>query len=128
MAEKENLNLGSIVIIKICLIGFLLSFCLLFFLEKNIEIEVKNISDISFRDLNENGVFIGKFKDIRVNSEIFFGEFYDSSGSFKVVAFEYGTHDKYDIIKLGIKYKLKGKIRIYKNELEIIAEEISEFE
>ncbi|MCA9497140.1 MAG: OB-fold nucleic acid binding domain-containing protein [Nanoarchaeota archaeon] len=122
MADKENLNLGNIILIKISLIGFLFSFCILFFLEEKIETKVINISDISLKDIEKNVVIIGNFKNVRVNFETMFGEFYDETGKLKVVAFKFDE----EIIKISKydKYKLLGKIKYYENELEIIANEI----
>lgn len=105
--------------IKYTLIGFLLSFTLIFYLDNNHELSTKNISDLSLKDLNKNVKIEGRILKQNLIKDHLFLTINDGTSSIKVIGF-YAKEELYPYSQ----YIIEGKITLYEKELEIIANKI----
>jgi len=117
---KENLFSDKNVI-KFCLIGFLILFFIIIYMEKTNVIENSNISELSLDNLNEYVRVSGFVKSQTLSRENLFLEICDSlnfknNSCIKVSLF--GMKAK---LKYRRKYEVLGKINYYNSNLSIIA-------
>ncbi len=106
-------------LIKISLVGFLVCFMLLFYLDYTYELDVSNIEDIDLSSINAYVKIDAKIISQSLINKNIFLEIKDNTGKIKAMSFD--TNFKLDETK---KYYIVGKVSLYKGELELIIDEI----
>lgn len=107
-------------IIKICLIGFLLTFALIYLIEINYKQKTITISKIDSNYLEKNVKIQGKIIKQTLNNNTLFLTIKDNSSQINIIVFKTNkTFSK------NYTYEIEGKVTTYRKELEIIANKIN---
>ena len=106
-------------LLKIALIWTVLGIFILFFVSTYFEPEEVIISDLSLH-VNKAVYVKGTISEVSYKETVSFIDLEDDSGKIDVVLFELPKQS----LKTGDFIKVKGKVTIYKGNLEIIAQEI----
>lgn len=114
------MQLKKIHIIKICLIGFLITFTLIYLIELNNKQEIISISKIDSSYIEKNIKIEGIItKETLINNTLFL-TIKDNSSHINIIVFKTNQ-----TLNKNYKYQIEGKITTYNNELEIIANRIN---
>ena len=106
-------------IIKICLIGFLLSFITIYLIEKNYKLEIIEISKIDSSLIEKNVKIEGKIITQTLNKNTLVFTIKDNSSQIDIIAFK--TNQTLDKNKI---YYIEGKVTTYNKKIEMIANKI----
>ncbi len=113
------MQLKKIHIIKICLIGFLLSFTLIYLIEKNYKMQITEISNINSSLIEKNIKIEGKIIKQTLIKDILFFTLKDNTSQINIITFQTNQ-----TLNKNQTYTVEGKITSYNKELEIIANKI----
>lgn len=106
-------------IIKICLIGFLITFSLIYLIEKSHKIKTIVISEINQNHIEKNVKIEGKITKQTLNKNTLFLTIKDNTSQINIIAFKINQ-----TLNKNQTYTIEGKVTNYNNELEIIANKI----
>lgn len=115
------MELKKIQIIKICIIGFLITFTLIYLIEKNHIKETILISEINQNYIEKNVKIEGKITKQTLNKNTLFLTLKDNSSQINIIAFKTNQ-----TLNKNQKYTIEGKVTNYNKKLEIIANKIEE--
>ena len=102
-------------LIKISLLGFLICFIIIYYIENNFDLETRTIDSISLGELDRNVKVEGIIISSRVKNNNVFFEIKDGDSSIKGVMFNNNAS-----LQKYANYTVEGVVKSYKGELEII--------
>lgn len=107
---------------KICLIGYLLLFFLLFQMDKNYKLKAIKIEDINSKHMNKNIKIIGEINKIKQIRDNQFIEIKNKESILKGIIFNSNK-----TLEINKKYIFNGKISKYQNNFEILISNVEIF-
>lgn len=110
--QEKNMKIAAI---SVSLLGILL----LLFISEKIEPKKINISDINQNNLNQYVKINANITKLKYTPKILITTIQDNTSNITMIAYTNKTY-----IKKGQQIQVIGKIKKYKQELEIIAEQI----
>ncbi len=113
----KKMKIKKTILIKISLIGFLLIFLLIYFIEENTVILLTKISEIDNTYINKYVKITGNIVKLKNSNSSTFITIKNNENYLKGIIFEKIK------LKKEKKYIFEGKISKYNNELEIIINE-----
>ena len=110
-------KLNNIQLTKICIIGFLISFSIIYYIEQNYEPDLVQIKDINTKYLNHNILIKAEIISQRQSqtSDTLFAKVKDESGTIDIILFKINqTLNKNQF------YFFQGKVGYYKDNYQLI--------
>ena len=114
------MNIKENNIIKFSLIVFIITILLIFYIENNFEKPKTKISEIELKDINKRVIFYGNLTKFNKNNDMGFFTFEDNNKSINIVTFNLNQS-----FELNKTYKINGRVNLYENNIQVIADEIS---
>lgn len=114
MAKLDNTHL-----IKISLLGFLICFAIVYYVEINFTPPLINIENITSSDLNHHITIRGEIITQRISSNTLFVKVKDETGIIDVILFK-SNHT----LEKNKEYIIEGKVGYYKDNFQLIAKNI----
>ncbi len=102
------------------MVGFLIMFLIVLFLDINIELDVTPVADLKIADINKHKAIVGEVLNVNNLEKVTIFDIKDESGYLKVIFFDSKILPEENKI-----YRVEGKVSVYKNELELIGESIN---
>ncbi len=107
-------------LIKISLIIFIITINILIIYERNYQLEITNIENISLKQINNNVLLKGNFSKITTYKDMTFGEFEDKTAKINLTIFSTNNLTLYK----NQTYFITGKINIYNKNINLIVSKI----
>lgn len=113
------MQLNNRELIKISIVGFLLLFITIYYLDQNYELERTYISKLSLKNINDVVRVEGKIRKQSLMNETLFLEIFDPTGKINGVIFD--AKEKFDS---DLDYIFEGKVTLYNKNIELIIKEV----